>query len=473
MRSYGWIALLALVTASACDSSDANGRNGSGAGGSPNAGAAGQSSGGASGTDSGGAHDSGVANGSGGTSIGGGTNHDADAGSTGGVHPVDGGSTGGADGSDGAVAADSGSSGGSDSAGSGNEGGTIDSGATATREFGYIASRFNGVLACSVDVASGKLSLVGSPSNPTGTAISIAVHPSQKFVYVADENKHVDTYRIAADGTLPVQPDSSAATPDTLINIALDPKGRFAYALSNQASAIYIFAIDSDTGALNPMGDPIIVGTADNPSGGAYIAADPTGHFVYVTALGIRGYAIDQTTGGLVELAGSPFAVNGLPDGDIIFGGAVAFEPTGKFLYDVSLGLLNAFSIDAAGTLTLVPGSPFSHDVQSDPNAPNIAVEPLGEYIYATHFPLNDHISGFRIDPGTGGLTEVPGSPLVGIAPYSIAVEPSGNFVYTGIDGPQVGGYSITRSNGTLTELDTSPFPFGGLEAKIVFATIP
>lgn len=329
---------------------------------------------------------------------------------------------------------------------------------------------------CAIDFASGTPRLLaGSPINETGTAIGIAVHPSQRFVYVADENQHVDTYRIRGDGTLPAQRDSSVSTPDTLIGIALDPKGRFAYAASNQGRAVYTFEIDPVTGALNQVGDPLFVGSPPDHSAPEYIAADPTGHFVYLSQVGfgIRGYGIDRATGALTELTGSPFAATGLPDGGILFGGAIAFKPSGDFLYTAGGGL-NAFSIDgASGKLTLVDGSPFSLDIQSDPNAPNIAIDPQGQYLYATNFSLTRHVSGFSINQTTGALREVPASPLVSSSPYSIAVDSTGGFVFVGIDGPELGVYSVARSTGAFTELGASPFPFGGLESKVVFATLP
>lgn len=487
MQGHGLIALLALVAVSACDSSETGGVL------APDSGISPQSNGGSNAAGTGGLGGSGRPGGSGNNAEDGGSDGGHTPPGNGGVGEHGGGtsgsgggangyggstngsgvSTGGAGGSGGARDAGDGGFGGVDGGGLDSRVGALDADASASHEFAYVASRFGGVLVCSVDTTSGRLSRVGSAIDPTGTAVSIAVHSTQRFVYVADEHKHVDTYPIASDGTLPAQRTSSVDTPDTLIGIALDPKGRFAYALSQQGSAIYVFAVDPVTGALKGVGDPVVVGTAAIPAAPSYVAVDPTGHFVYASDSGIRGYAIDQTTGALTELTGSPFGSTGLPDGDVLLGGAIAIEPSGHFLYNVGLGLLNGFAIDSEGKLTLLAGSPFSHDVQSDPNAPNIAIEPRGEYGYATHFPLNDHVSGFRVDHATGALIEVPGSPLTGVSPYSIAADPSGRFVYVGIDGPEVGGYSLTRTNGALNEIDGSPFQFGGLESKIVFATVP
>ena len=59
------------------------------------------------------------------------------------------------------------------------------------------------------------------------------------------------------------------------------------------------------------------------------------------------------------------------------------------------------------GTLTPIPGSPF--DERFDPYA--IAVHPNGKFLYVIN-KLANNVSAFSIDPNTGGLTELLGSPL-------------------------------------------------------------
>jgi len=61
--------------------------------------------------------------------------------------------------------------------------------------------------------------------------------------------------------------------------------------------------------------------------------------------------------------------------------------------------------------------------------------------------------------------------PIQGNAPYSIAVDRTGRFVFVGVDGPTLAAYRIARSSGFLTPVAGSEFPFGGLEPKIVFAS--
>ncbi|HVU05945.1 MAG TPA: beta-propeller fold lactonase family protein [Polyangiaceae bacterium] len=351
------------------------------------------------------------------------------------------------------------------------------------REFGYVAARFGGLFTCSIDPTSGMATQIGSSFNlPRSEPVAIAVHPSQKFVYVAyldfqDGENFIDAYRIAADGTLDVSGRLTVSTPESVESIAVEPQGHFAYAVSGAEKAIYPFRIDADTGALTSLGNPLPVGSAQDPATPTFVAADPTGRFVYVSlAFGnvVFGYRIDRngaTPGSLVEIASSPFGIPGLPDGSSTFGGAIALTPDGHFLYTSGGGRLNGYAIDDAGgtgALTSIGGSPFSLVVESDAPAPNLVVDPSGKHVYATQFHSGSAIHGFDIDAG-GALSKL-SEPLTVAAPYSVAIEPSGHFLYVPNDANTVTRFAIAPS-GALTELGQSQF--GGLEAKMVFATLP
>jgi 6-phosphogluconolactonase (cycloisomerase 2 family) len=375
-----------------------------------------------------------------------------------------------------AGSSEGGATGSSGSSGEGGEGGVDDAPPLPGHEFLYMARILGGVLSCSLNQEGVPTLLPGDPIRPTGHATSIAVSPSQKFLYVSDEDDHIYVYKIGADGKLPTEPTSSIATPDYPLGLTIEPQGRFAYVASDQGAAIYTYSIDPDSGALSAVGDGIKVGEEPDFSPPAFIAAEPSGHYVYVSQrfpAGLRGYEIDQVSGALSELDASPFATTGLPAGDNLFGGAIVFTPSGNYAF-TSGGALNAFSLDPdTGNLELVQGSPFTLDVASDQNAPNLAIDPQGKYVFASRFLLTNHVSGFEIAPGSGKLKAVPDSPVTTIAPYSLAVEPSGRFVYIGEDAPQMSAYRIVRQTGALEKLEGSPFDLGGLEPKLAFAVLP
>ena len=69
----------------------------------------------------------------------------------------------------------------------------------------------------------------------------------------------------------------------------------------------------------------------------------------------------------------------------------------------------------------------------------------------------------FSVNPSTGAITEVPGSPFnAGLIPDQLVVDPTGRFVYvTNDQSEDITAFSVDASTGALTELPGSPFPIG------------
>jgi 6-phosphogluconolactonase len=81
------------------------------------------------------------------------------------------------------------------------------------------------------------------------------------------------------------------------------------------------------------------------------------------------------------------------------------------------------------GTLTPIAGSPIVAG-----EAPHsVAVDPSGKFVYTANF-FGDSVSGYTINPTTGALTAIAGSPfttqLLTLGPLSVAVDPNGKFAY-------------------------------------------
>jgi DNA-binding beta-propeller fold protein YncE len=139
---------------------------------------------------------------------------------------------------------------------------------------------------------------------------------------------------------------------------------------------------------------------------------------------------IARCSRGLLAALLSPYSVCfGLA---VFLGSAVSLAAQNQRLVYASnakTSLLYGWVVNPAqGTLTPIPGSPFSERL--DPYA--IAVHPSGKFLYVINQIAND-VSAFSIDPDTGALTELLDSPFAagsGTDPVGIAADPSGKFLY-------------------------------------------
>jgi len=79
---------------------------------------------------------------------------------------------------------------------------------------------------------------------------------------------------------------------------------------------------------------------------------------------------------------------------------------------------LSAFTVAATGALTPVSGSPYRLG-----QAPmSVAVDPSGKFVYAANAGSNN-IMAFTINSSTGGLTPIKGSPYSHDAtPFAVAI---------------------------------------------------
>ena len=176
----------------------------------------------------------------------------------------------------------------------------------------------------------------------------------RKFAPAIDPPGGVFAFTIdSTSGGLTAVPGSPFTFPgQTALNsnplgIVVDPTGHFVYVALSATNQIAAFSIVGGTGALTPVpGSPF--GAGNMPF---FLAT--SGKFLYVTNAQDRtvsGYSIDSTRGVLAPVAGSPFS---LPVAALVAG------PFGRFLYGTSGAGVFAFTINANGSLTPLPGSPF------------------------------------------------------------------------------------------------------------------
>ena len=327
-----------------------------------------------------------------------------------------------------------------------------------------------------VNSSTGALTEVtGSPFNAGLTPLAFALDPTRRFLYVANEqSQDITGFSVdASTGALTELPGSPIPIGNPPEAIGIDPTGRFLYvsATTTQGQSIYEFTIDAAAGVLNaaPGSPQGLFATAFNfaPIGGlAYLSQ---GSPDLGQSNPILICSIDFATGLLTPIGeGQPAA-----------GGATVatVSPNGGLLFSIDpvTSSLDAFAVSSDGTaLTEVSGSPYVVPF----NPYSLVVDPSGNFLYVvnenepyqiteTPSQYDGEVSVFSVDQGTGGLTQVAGSPVpAGINPLSIVADPSGRFAYTtstmyttGFTGfAQIMGFSIDASSGFLTPLSSTPW---------------
>jgi len=251
---------------------------------------------------------------------------------------------------------------------------------------------------------------------------------------------------------------TTASTNITNVAVNCAGVGKFAYTASNALGTIYAYTIDPTTGALTQVGSPYPDGT--HP---AAVSLAPNGKFAFSASdsgTKIHAFTIDQTTGALTEVAGSPFPVTGFTVGST--NPDIAVDPASAHLYLASAGdaKVAGFAIDpTSGALAAIAGSPYT----AGTNAGGIpAFSPDGKYLYVVNQnATGGTVSGYSIDSTTGALTALTGSPFAtGSNPYWIAFTPDGKFAYVSNAGDNtISAYSVAA--GVLTALPT-PAPADG-----------
>lgn len=86
---------------------------------------------------------------------------------------------------------------------------------------------------------------------------------------------------------------------------------------------------------------------------------------------------------------------------------------------------------------------------------------------------LSKLIVGYQIDLNTGSLSQISAGPFpTGSAPFSMAFDPSGKFVYVAYSGGGLFAYAFDSNSGNLSPLPGSPFPAGNNPQWITTGTL-
>lgn len=272
----------------------------------------------------------------------------------------------------------------------------------------------------------------------------------------------ISVYTInASSGALTLVPGSVVSTGPAVGPLQLVPHSVFALALnafdptSGTAGSLYDYMVDPTTGLLTPVaGSPFqtLNGTSSTP--GCFGTGPGNPFEITFLATGAYGYVSNNQEEAELNDAVWQFTVDPttgapslVPGGFVAaacqFPGPVTIDPSGQFAYVTAAAsgtteAIVGFQIDATtGALTEVPGSPFSTPgvPANSANGSPVTIDPTGRFLYAPVYiapvsgsPALSRIYAFDINPATGALTPIAGSPFaIASAPTAMSIAPGGN----------------------------------------------
>ncbi|HEY1677616.1 MAG TPA: beta-propeller fold lactonase family protein [Candidatus Sulfotelmatobacter sp.] len=224
-----------------------------------------------------------------------------------------------------------------------------------------------------------------------------------------------------------------------------------------QSTTIQGFTIVPGNGALAKTLQGPVTANVDPVA----LAPDKGGYRLYVADYvsgDVFAYFIDRQNGHLDPVPGAPFAANRSV-------AAVAVHPRGKLIFAALSEYapgdgVAVFQLQDDGSLKLAPGSPYA--TQTGPQG--LTMDPDGNYLYVADG--SGYIDAFQIDTVSAALTPLPGSPYptpvvaaCGNTYPRDVFDLNGKYLYNA-DGTAgvADGFAIEPTTGTLTALSGSPW---------------
>ena len=304
----------------------------------------------------------------------------------------------------------------------------------------YAGGHSGAVATYAIDSANMQLTRLGTVGSQGATPAHLSVHPSGKFVFVANYGGgSVAVFPVGPDGALGDASDVRPSVgPRHRARAADDPPGQFAvsdhdgphihmvapdpggqFVLANDAGLdlTLVWRFDANSGRLLPADAPVI----GAPAGSAprHFVFHPNARIfynLYEHDARIAVYDYDAARGAMrlkqtVSTLPPKFAGSNLTSGIVI-------SANGRFLYAGNRlhNSVASFAVEADGQLRAL-GDTWVH---SD-SPRSIVIDPKGDYLYSCN-QRGDSITSFKISASSGGLQftgrfDAVGSPAAMVMP--------------------------------------------------------
>jgi 6-phosphogluconolactonase len=317
------------------------------------------------------------------------------------------------------------------------------------------------------DPFSGTLTeLAGTPYTVGDGAQSVVIHPSGKFLYVANPGQNendISLFDIASNGYLTEVPPRTTVAPMGVLPklLVMDPSGNYLYVMNVTSDNISVFSIDSTSGVLTEIvGSPFsVAGLTLNPLD---MQLTPNGNFLYVS---VNGGQTDSSNGsilvfsvsaGVLQLLNSPLP---LTNSDGVNPNGLAIDPSGSYLYvaNTQSQSISILSILPSGALEdNVQGSPLA-DIYTDPVS--LLLDPKGQFLYVANNG-SSNVAVYSIDSSTGLPTALTTSTsafafTTESSPSFLVEDPNGRYLFVGNQGNGAGIQAFGVNSGNLNPLIT------------------
>lgn len=228
-------------------------------------------------------------------------------------------------------------------------------------KFAYVGGLNDGSIhVYSVDQSSGTWTEISAsnsqPSSGGGPVYTVVMHPTNKFLCESQRaSEFVNIWaRNQNSGLIYPNPGSPFDTSALTSSVSLSADGKFLFVPQYEAGRVSVYAVNADGTLTTVAGSPVTGGNAPSR-----VVADPQDRFFFVLNSGaynggpanVQAFTLDQATGAIGQVPNSTFTVFEVSE--------IRVDATGKFLYGVG-GQTMVWSIDqTTGALTPVAGSPF------------------------------------------------------------------------------------------------------------------
>jgi len=320
-----------------------------------------------------------------------------------------------------------------------------------------------GIYTFEFDSATGKLTQKGVAAETLNPSW-VAIHPSGKFAYAANEagkQSTITAFSLDAKSGKLTQLNQLSALGDDPCYLSFDKTGKYLLAANYSSGNVVVFPIlpdgklgehtanVKDAGSLGPNKQ-----RQEGPHA-HWVQVSPDNRFVFVSDLGldaILSYRFDATKGTLTP--------NDPPAAKLHAGSGprhVAFSPNGKYVYVISelSNTVTAFNYDPSkGTLfefQVLSTLPTTFVGRNDDA--EILTHDNGKWLFASNRG-SDTIAVFSISPSDGSLTQAGLFPTGGKEPRHITIDPTGQFLLAeNQNSNTIAVFRIDTGTGALTQV--------------------